>query len=409
MKKRLLVYSLYFYPDVASIGQILTELCEGLQDDFDITVICAVPSYTGKIEEKYKGKRFYFEKYQKINIIRVSVPEFVKSNKFSRIKNILTYFINAVIATFKTGPQDIILTVSDPPILGGLLGVIGKKLKKCRLVYNIQDFSPEAIEAVGYIKSKFIISLLRKIDNFTCKRSDTVIVVGRDMQQTLISRFKGKKVPNNIVINNWADETKLYPLDKNHPKVLEFRKRYDLEDKFVIMYSGNLGLYYDLENIIKVFAEFKNREDIVFVFIGDGAVKRNLVSYVEQNNIKNIKFIPYQPKEELNYSLNAADVHIVCNAKGIKGVSVPSKVYSAIAVRKPIIGILEEGSEARLLIEELNCGKCTNPGDYDGIKAIIQEFILNKNELSFYTKDIRLSKLDSINKYREVLNRLLNE
>jgi glycosyltransferase involved in cell wall biosynthesis len=409
MKKRLLVYSIYFYPDVASLGQILTELCEGLQDDFDITVICAVPNYTGKIEEKYKGKRFYFEKYQKINIIRVSVPEFVKGNKFSRIKNILTYFINAVIATFKTGPQDIILTVSQPPILGGLLGVIGKKLKKCKLVYNIQDFGPEVIEAVGYIKSKFIISLLRKIDKFTCKKSDTVIVVGRDMQQTLISRFKGKKVPNNIVINNWADETKLYPLDKNHPKVLEFRKRYDLEDKFVIMYSGNLGLYYDLENIIKVFAEFKNRKDIVFVFIGDGAVKRNLVSYVEQNNIKNIKFIPYQPKEELNYSLNAADVHIVCNAKGIKGVSVPSKVYSVIAVKKPIIGILEEGSEARLLIEELNCGKCINPGDYDGIKAIIQEFILNKNEYSFYTKDIRLSKLDSINKYREVLSRLLNE
>lgn len=319
MKKRLLVYAHYFYPDVASTGQLLTELCEGLQDDFDITVICVVPSYTGKIEGKYKIKRFYFEKYQKINIIRVSVPEFVKGNKFSRIKNILMYFVNAIIATFKTGPQDIILTISQPPILGGLLGVIGKKIKKCRLVYNIQDFNPEQIEAVGYNKSKFFINLLRKIDNYTCKKSDTVIVVGRDMQQTLINRFKGKKVPNNIVINNWADETKLYPLDKNHPKVLEFRKKYGLEDKFVIMYSGNLGLYYDLENIIKVFAEFRNMENIVFVFVGDGAVKRNLVNYVEQNNIKNIKFIPYQPKEELNYSLNAADVHIVCNAKGIKG------------------------------------------------------------------------------------------
>lgn len=83
----------------------------------------------------------------------------------------------------------------------------------------------------------------------------------------------------------------------------------------------------------------------------------------------------------------------------------PSKVYGVIAIKKPIIGILEEGSEARLLIEGLNCGKCINPSNYDRIKDIIQEFILNRDGYSFYTNDICLSKLDSINKYREVLSR----
>ena len=100
-KKKLLVYAHYYYPDVASTGQILTELCEGMKETFDITVICVVPSYTGKIEEKYKTQRIYKENINGINIVRVRVPEFQKSNKVSRIKNLLSYFFNSVSRSFK--------------------------------------------------------------------------------------------------------------------------------------------------------------------------------------------------------------------------------------------------------------------------------------------------------------------
>ena len=87
-KKKLLIYAHYYAPDVASTGQILQELAEGMKDAFDITVICVVPSYTGKIEDKYKAKRFYIENLNGIRLIRIRVPEFSKSNKKSRIKNI---------------------------------------------------------------------------------------------------------------------------------------------------------------------------------------------------------------------------------------------------------------------------------------------------------------------------------
>ena len=406
MRKKVLVYAHYFYPDVASTGQILTELCLSIKDEFDITVICTVPSYTGKVDDKYKSKRLYIENFENINIYRVRVPEFDKSNKISRIKNIVTYFFNAIYATLKVGKQDVIFTISQPPILGGLLGVLGKIIKNCKLVYNIQDFNPEQIEAVGYNKSKLLLHILRKIDNYSCKMSDAVVVVGRDMQKTLIKRFKGKKVPYNIVINNWADEKKLFPLPKDHLKVKKFREHYGLTDKFVIMYSGNLGLYYDLENIIKVMGEFKDRDDICFAFVGEGAIKNKLIEYVKTNNINNIKFIPYQAKDDLIYSLNAADVHIVCNSKGIKGVSVPSKLYGIIAVNKTILGILEEGTEARLLIEDFNCGICVTPGDYKQIRNIIYEIIENKNLFTtkyIENKKLFLSKEISIEKYKQLL------
>ncbi|WP_418223285.1 glycosyltransferase family 4 protein [Clostridium isatidis] len=380
VKKKLLVYAHYYYPDVASTGQILTELCEGMKDKFNITVISVVPSYTGKIEAKYKIKKYYQENINGIKVIRVRVPEFSKENKKSRIKNLLAYFFRSIYATFKVKKQDYIFTISQPPILGGVLGVIGKWIKGGKLIYNIQDFNPEQTIAVGYSKNKIILNMAMWVDKFSCKRADKVIVVGRDMQETLRNRFNNKNVPTNVFINNWIDEKEIYPLPEGNEKVIAFKKKYDLENKTVIMYSGNIGLYYDLENLIKVIAKFKDRDDVVFAFIGDGTKKQDLESYANENKLKNVKFIPYQEKKDLIYSLNAGDIHWVVNAKGIKGISVPSKIYGVMAVGKPVLGVLERGSEGRLIIEDSNCGICVEPGEYDLIYDELKKVIDNIDE-----------------------------
>ena len=407
MKKKLLIYAHYFYPDVASTGQILTELCEGMTDTFDITVICVVPSYSGTIDEKYKTKRIYKEEHNGIKIIRVRVPEFQKSNKISRIKNLLAYFFNSLLATLKIEKQDYIYTISQPPILGGVLGVLGKWIKGGKLIYNIQDFNPEQTMAVGYSKNKLLLNTVMAVDKFSCKKSDKVIVVGRDMQETLRNRFNNKKVPKNVFINNWINEKEIYPLEQNHPRIVEFKEKYNLQDKFIIMYSGNIGLYYDLENIIKVIGEFKDREDVVFAFVGDGTVKDKIEAYVSENNLSNVTFIPYQDKADLIYSLNAADIHWVVNAKGIKGVSVPSKLYGVMAAGKPVLGVLDEGSEARLIVEDCNCGLCIEPGNYKEISNNIKYILNNKEEIRLLGLNGRqylesnLTKEVSINKYKE--------
>ena len=222
-KKRLLIYAHYYVPDVASTGQILQDLAEGLKDQFDITVICAVPSYTGKIEERYKEKRFYFEELNGVRIIRVSVPEFSKTVKISRAVNLIAYFLQARKATGLAGKQDYVLSISQPPILGGMLGVFGKKTIKTddgnhpKFIYCIQDFNPEQIEATGYLKSKILIQIMRWLDNRNCCLSDLVITVGRDLVQTLNRRFEDSNVPNHLMINNWIDETEIYPLPDSDP------------------------------------------------------------------------------------------------------------------------------------------------------------------------------------------------
>ena len=444
-KPHLLVYAHYYYPDTASTGQIIQDLAEGMLDTFCVTVICVVPSYLGIIEDKWKTQKYYFENFNGVDVVRVAVPEFTKSSKISRVKNILAYFFRAMKATGKVGKVDYVMSVSQPPILGGLLGVWGKWTLKSdygkhpRYIYQVQDFNPEQILAVNYSKNKFITGLMMFLDKFSCKHADLVITVGRDLMDTLNNRFSGKEgkpksnAPKSVLINNWIDEKEIYPLPSDHPRVKAFKKQYGLmskdgaNDKFVIMYSGNIGLYYDLEKLVKVMKQFRkgytlkgvyesgpvtaDGKEVVFAFVGAGSVLDKLVLYTQRHHFENVVFIPYQDKDDLIYSLNAGDVHWCVNAKGIKGVSCPSKAYGIMAVGKPIIGVLEEGTEVRGLIEECNCGKCCEPGDYVEVADIIRWYIENagtgkmeemgRNGREYLMK--RLTKEISLEKYKRAI------
>ncbi|MEH7248026.1 glycosyltransferase family 4 protein [Neobacillus niacini] len=411
MKKRIVFVVNYFYPDLASTGQLMTDLCFNLQNDFEITVIAAQPGYAGeKVETK---KLFEKDSLENIKITRIRLPEVDKTSKFSRMKYIFTYFILAILALLKEKDVNVIYTISQPPILGGLIGTIGKFLKRTKHIYNIQDFNPEQAAAVSYTNKQFIFNIAKKIDMLNCNYADKVIVVGTDMSKTLQHRFNGKKVPSFAVINNWTNENEIIPLNKTDQNVSTFIKENGLENKFIVMYSGNIGLFYDLENIIKVTENFKEYNDLAFVFIGEGAVKKEMQGFVQQRKIQNVYFLPYQPKDFIKYSLNAADIHLVVNQKGIKGVSVPSKIYGVMAAGKPILGVLEQGSEAEMLIDKSDCGSVVEPQDYKGIIAAIESFyIMEKVSLQKLGINGRqyleqnLKREISINKYREVLKQV---
>lgn len=389
-----------------------------LSNDFDVTVVCSVPCYLGKIDDKYKGEDYYTESYNNIRIIRVPVREFDKKNKISRIRHIISYYRNTkkVIRVLKKKEQfDLVFATSQPPLMGGMLGAYAKRKLKGPMIYNIQDFQPEQTIAVGYIKIKPLLCICKKIDIRSCKKSDMVITVGEDMKETLEKRFKNKNVPSNCVINNWIDESTLYPVSKNDKHVLDFKKKYHLDGKFVIMYSGNIGLYYDLENIANTITAFKDREDIVFAFVGDGAFKKHLEELFSNADCNNVVFIPYQNKEDLIYSLNAADVHLVSNAKGIKGVSVPSKIYGVLATNIPCVGILEENSTAYNIIISSNCGETVEPGSKEELFKLLlkvvdkkEDFVKKHSSGYDYLKKNFTMEL-SLEKYRNVIEETIEK
>lgn len=419
-KKRILIFAHYYPPDIAATGQILKDQAEGMLDEFDVTVICVVPSYGGTIAKEYKTQKYYLDELNDVKLIRVRVPEFTKSNKLSRIKNIVVYFFRALLACSKAGKQDYIFTISQPPILGGVLGFLGKWMKRAKMIYCIQDFNPEQIIAVNYSSNKLLLKAMMLVDKFSCRQSDLIVTVGRDLVETLRKRFNGKRIPKYIMINNWVDEKQIYPLPADDERVLAFKRQYGLENKFVIMYSGNIGLYYDLENIMKVIQKFKpgtkapDGREVVFAFVGGGSIKEKLVLYKKENHMDNVVFIPYQAREDLIYSLNAGDVHWVMNAKGIKGVSCPSKYYGICACGKPVLGVLERGSEIRILIEETRGGLVCEPEEDDQIEKNIKWFIdfaggeevaqMSQNGYEYLKKN--LTQDMSVRKYIEAIKRL---
>ena len=122
-------------------------------------------------------------------------------------------------------------------------------------------------------------------DKFSCRQSDLIITVGRDLVQTVHNCVKGRKVPKTVMINNWIDKKEIYSVEAEYPRVVAFKEKYRLQHKFVIMYSGNVGLCYDLENIMKVIEEVKpgtrtaDSREVSFAFVGAGSVLDKLVMF----------------------------------------------------------------------------------------------------------------------------------
>ncbi len=400
-----------FHPEYASTGQIMTELARSLQNDFRITVIVGIPKYGINSSNVYKGKNFYFEKFENISIVRVKTPKLNKMSKISRFKFIVGHFLNAFRAVFKVNKPDLTFVISQPPILGGVLGSLTKLFRGGKLIYNIQDFNPEQAATIGYNKSKLVTKVARWVDNASIMSADRVVVVGRDMKQQL---FKRARIDESkvLVINNWIDEQIVKPHSKKHKDVKKYIDLYGLEGKLTFMYSGNIGLYYDLQNIIKIIGKFNKLENVLFVFVGGGAELDQLKKYSRENNLSNVKFFPYVAKEEVVYSLSAADIHFVTNHKGIKGISVPSKIYGIMAVGKPVLGIIETESEVEMLIRDSGCGRVVEPQDYDGIEKLIQWYIDTVDDIEDMGSkgreylEVHNRKVMSIEKYRNMLTEI---
>lgn len=374
---KLLAYSIYYSPEVASTSQLVTEIMESLATVADVTVICAVPCYTGVIPEQYSENKVYFEDRSGVEVVRVPVPPFSKDDKRSRMANIVAFWRRARRATKALRGEgrsyDVVFTLSSPPLLGGMLGRFGAKVFDAEFVYGIQDVHPEITFATGYAKGGALERLMLSVDARSCRAADLAILPGRDMVEHLDERLGGRRVPRSLYIPNWTDEDAVIPLPKDDPGVAAFRERWGLSGKTVVMYSGNIGLYYDLESVLGAAERLRGRKDLSFAFVGDGALKGSLEAKARDLGLENVAFIPYQAKEDLRFSLNAADAHIVCNARGMKGLCAPSKLYGVMATNVPVVGILEEGSEAWRTIEDSGCGVLVDVGDVAGMARAFSE------------------------------------
>ncbi len=288
---------------------------------------------------------------------------FPKKYFFTRLINLFSYFILCFFRALSLRKMDCVIAETDPPLLASI-AYIYSRLHKSRFIYYSQDIWPHAGLVNRKMTNPFLAKSLKAMNGFLYRKADRTIVPGRDMKQKLKEEFSlsSDKI---AVVENWADPDQIYPVK---PEDNFFLGRHSLESRFVVMYSGNIGLSQDLEKTIDTADRLKDIKDILFVFIGDGALKKKLMNMAATLGLRNVKFLSYQEKKDLKFSLNAADIHLIPLKEGMRGIIVPSKVYGILAAGKPFIAAVDEDSEIDKIVKESRCGLVVEPSSSEALE-----------------------------------------
>jgi glycosyltransferase involved in cell wall biosynthesis len=351
----------FFYPDQSATAQMLTDLTEGLVvQGFAVTVVTGRVGYLGGDQSLPSA-----DSYKGVRIQRVWSSRFGRGSLCGRLIDYLTFYVASAWTAARANGVSVVVAMSDPPMLSVLAVLVGR-FKRWKVVCWLQDVFPEIAVQAGVLPDGAAARLLKRLARWSLLRSDRVIVVGRCMERYLlgfgISRQRFALIPN------WADGETLVPVAAQDNW---FRAKHKLDGRIVVMYSGNLGVVHEAQSLLLMIRHLRSVSEVCFLFVGEGQGKAKLEERVYEEGLENVRFMSYQAKEELGYSLSAGDIHLVTLRNNMEGLSVPSKIYGILAVGRPVVFIGPEGSEVAQLILEAGCGEVFATGDGERVAAAI--------------------------------------
>jgi glycosyltransferase involved in cell wall biosynthesis len=347
-RARILVLNQYYWPGVEATAHLLTELCEALARDYDVEVVTGV--LRGHEDEPHETER------NGVRIVRVSSTAYERSELTRRAANYLSYLGSALAHALRGPAPDLVLCMTDPPIVGDAGVIVGRRFGIPVLVIS-QDVFPEIATELGRLGNPAVVRVLRALVGAYLRRADRIVAIGETMRQRL--EAKGA-IPERLrVIPNWVDTSEITP----QPRDNDWVQAHGLESKFVVMHSGNVGHAQDLDSLVRALTFLRDLDDLRVVIAGFGARHAEMVALARRLEVRDrIRFLPYQPRERLPLSLSGADVHVVGLAKGLAGYVVPSRLYGILSAGRPVIAAVEDESETARLVEEVGCGLVIPPG-----------------------------------------------
>ncbi len=367
---KILLVNQTFYPDVASTAQYLTDLAIYLrQAGHQVSVLASRRNYSAP--SVLHSKR---EIYRGIQIERVNSPFLGNNGRLNRMLSSLLVNFSFFWKLLFMPRFDTLVTLTSPPLVAYIAALVAQ-WKGMRLVYWVMDINPdEAIEAGWIRKNSFQARWLEAALRFSLKRSNLVIALDEFMKLRLLE--KGAALEKIRVCAPWAHEEHLELIKhENNP----FRKQHGLEDKFVVMYSGNHSICHPLDTVLKAAYELRSYDDIRFVFIGGGARVRDVTEFKERFDLRNILQLSYLPLSDLKYSLSAANLHLVIMGNPFVGIVHPCKIYNILKIRKPFIYIGPPKSHIGELIAEYGGGNHVNHGDVSQLVSTIKQIRVQGN------------------------------
>lgn len=400
MSEKLWIVTEYFYPDESATGYYLTTISEKLGKYYNANVICG-----GNRNSSYKFNSLPSEDFNGVNIYRCNSTTLNKNVLLFRFINLVTISFSIFFKTilkFKSG--DCVIVVTNPLSLPFVV-LVACWLKKANCILLIHDVYPNVLIATGLLKKDWLITrFLNWITVGLYNRVEKIVVLGRDMEK-IVSR-KLVNLTKIHIITNWADFKEIFPRQHETNSLL---KKMDIQNKFVVQYSGNMGRTHGLEIIIDASQKLAEIDNIHFLFIGAGAKRNWLERSVKSYGLKNVALIPPQPRSNLCDTLNACDVAIISFIPGMSGLSVPSRMYNILAAGKPIIAVTDSDSELAIVVREENIGWIVSPDNPEQLVATIIEASRNSETLKEMGERSRIAaenkySLDVIiNAYRNLI------
>lgn len=367
MERKFLLISQVFYPDEVSTASLFTGLCSSLtKKGVVVEVWAGQPSYTNPTRQPKTLN------YRGIKIRYLASTNFRKTSIIGRFLNILTFSLSVSFRLLFSGEKIPVWTHTTYPFTGIIASLICRS-KKRKFIYILLDIFPEGMIRLGKLSGKNrLVKLWDRMFIRSLERSDRIIAIGRDIKQWVGERNPAL-LEKTEYIPHWHDENIIFPVD---PETNNFVAEYGLTGKFLVQYSGNMGLWNEMRAIGK--AVKHSPDGVTFIFIGGGIRKEELIEEFMNNDPGNVMLLPFMPENKFNESLNAAHVHLVTMKENLEGMAVPCKVYGILAAGKPVIGMVPENSEIGLIIKEENCGILLNPGDSEGLVNAIN--LLKENQ-----------------------------
>ena len=316
------------------------------------------------------------------NLTVQQVPRYAcynRKNYFTRAFSFVSYFVYVFTKVLFSSSKSLLFLVTTPPFLG-LVGYVFKKLRRQKYVMLVYDILPDALIGAGMMKESWVARVWRKFNKAVLSNADAVITIGEYMAANLTEDFDVSKTPlgHIAVIHNWADVESIKPIPKEQNP---FIKEQGLQNKFIVMYSGNIGATHDTETLVEAAKKLKDNTDIQFVIIGEGAKKQFIIDSKERYGLDNMQISSYLPQDQLRYSLPAADISIVTISSGVEGYLVPCKFYSYLAAGNAVIAICNSQCEVADIINNEHCGKVVALGDDGALVNTIEHFYNNKEHL----------------------------
>lgn len=309
----------------------------------------------------------------------VEMPVYDRSSRWRRLRSWLGYTRCGLRALTRMPRSDIAVVVSNPPTMGPVM-LLARLLGR-RYFVLVYDLHPDTAIAMGLLGERSLIAKLwRWVNRRVWNASEGVITIGRRMADRLSTQFDPSRTAAGriAVVPIWVDTDQITPRPRTtNPVVAEL----GLGDRTVVLYSGNMGYSHDIDSILEAAQILRDRDDIAFVLIGEGAKWQDAHDFMTTNKLANLYVLPFQPEAMLPHTLSMADLALVALDKGAEGLMIPSKTYYYMAAGAAILAICQGESELTDTIKAGQCGLQLKPCQPERLAEAIVALVADRGRL----------------------------